>query len=61
MSYPVFSDEYFMNEALKQAEKAFKGEEIPVGAIVVNGNKPYTAYLTVIDPSSQDPVFVMPQ
>ncbi len=33
----------------------------PVGAIVVNGTKPYTAYLTVIDPSSQDPVFVMPQ
>ena len=39
MSYPVFSDEYFMNEALKQAEKAFKGEEIPVGAIVVNQNR----------------------
>jgi hypothetical protein len=33
----------------------------PVGAIVVNGSKPYTAYLTVIDPSSQDPVFVMPR
>ena len=39
MSYPVFSDEYFMNEALKQARKGMKGEEVPVGAIVVNQNR----------------------
>ncbi|MEN8204046.1 MAG: nucleoside deaminase [Bacteroidota bacterium] len=39
MTYPVFSDEYFMNEALKQADKALKGEEVPVGAIIVNQNR----------------------
>jgi tRNA(adenine34) deaminase len=39
MTYPVFSDEYFMNEALKEALKAFEREEVPVGAIVVNQNR----------------------
>lgn len=39
MTYPVFSDEYFMNEALKQADKALQGEEVPVGALVVNQNR----------------------
>lgn len=39
MSYPLFSDEYFMNEALKQAEKALKGQEVPVGALIVNQNR----------------------
>ncbi len=35
MNYPVFSDEYFMNEALKEARKAFEKDEIPVGAVIV--------------------------
>jgi tRNA(adenine34) deaminase len=39
MTYPVFSDEYFMNEALKQAREAFQGEEVPVGAVIVNQNR----------------------
>ena len=39
MSYPIFSDEYFMNEALKEAHKAFEQEEVPVGAVVVNQNR----------------------
>ena len=39
MTYPVFSDEYFMNEAIKQADKALQGEEVPVGALVVNQNR----------------------
>jgi len=34
-SYPIFSPEYYMNEALKEARKAFERDEIPVGAIVV--------------------------
>jgi len=34
-----FSDEYFMKEALKEAQKAFDLDEIPVGAIIVAGNK----------------------
>ena len=39
MMYPIFSDEYFMNEALKEAQKAFEKEEIPVGAVIVAGKR----------------------
>jgi len=39
MSYPVLSDEYFMNEALKEARKAGDLDEVPVGAVVVNQNR----------------------
>ncbi len=39
MSYPIFSDEYFMNEALKEARKAVAQKEVPVGAVVVNQNR----------------------
>jgi tRNA(adenine34) deaminase len=39
MNYPLFSDEYFMNEALKEASIAYDEEEIPVGAIVVVNNE----------------------
>ncbi|PWK22975.1 tRNA(adenine34) deaminase [Arcicella aurantiaca] len=35
----MFSDEYFMQLALQQAENAFDEEEIPVGAIVVCQNQ----------------------
>jgi len=35
----VFSDEYFMKEALKEAQKAFTENEVPVGAVVVCNNK----------------------
>lgn len=35
----VFSDEHFMKEAFKEAQKAFKEDEIPVGAVVVCENK----------------------
>ena len=38
MNYPLFSDEYFMNEALKEAQKAFEKDEVPVGAVMVTGN-----------------------
>ena len=33
----------------------------PVGSIVVSGDGDFLAYLTVIDGTSQDPVFVMPK
>ena len=33
------TDEYFMREALKEAKKAFEKEEVPVGAVLVQGNK----------------------
>ena len=32
-------DEYFMREALKEAVKAFDADEIPVGAVIVCGEK----------------------
>ena len=35
MPYKIYSDEYFMNEALKEARKAREEQEIPVGAVVV--------------------------
>ncbi|QNL50813.1 nucleoside deaminase [Olivibacter sp. SDN3] len=33
----TISDEFFMKEALKEAQKAFDADEIPIGAIVVHG------------------------
>ena len=35
----VFSDEYFMNIALKEAQKAAAIDEVPVGAIIVCKNQ----------------------
>ena len=35
----IFSDEYFMKEAFKEAQKAFNEDEIPVGAVIVCDNK----------------------
>jgi tRNA(adenine34) deaminase len=37
-SYPLYSEEYFMNEALKEARKALEKDEVPVGAVVVTEN-----------------------
>ncbi|PJA07203.1 MAG: tRNA-specific adenosine deaminase [Flavobacteriales bacterium CG_4_10_14_0_2_um_filter_32_8] len=35
----VFSDEHFMKEAFKEAQKAFDEDEVPVGAVIVCDNK----------------------
>ena len=35
----IFTDEYFMKEALKQAKLAYDAGEVPVGAVVVWDNK----------------------
>lgn len=35
----MFSDEYFMKMALREAEMAYEKEEIPVGAVVVVDNR----------------------
>src|SRR5215831_9269743 len=35
----MFSDEYFMKIALREAEQAFEKGEIPVGAVVVIDNR----------------------
>lgn len=39
MALTIFSDEYFMKEALKEARKAFEQNEVPVGAVIVCENK----------------------
>lgn len=36
---PLYTDEHFMHEALKEAQKAFDADEVPVGAVVVANNK----------------------
>ncbi len=35
----IGTHEYYMNEALKEAKKAYKKEEIPVGAIIVKNDE----------------------
>ena len=39
MSLTVFSDEHFMREALKEAQRAFDLDEVPVGAVIVCNKK----------------------
>ncbi|MEN8118794.1 MAG: nucleoside deaminase [Bacteroidota bacterium] len=39
MSDIFFSDEYFMKEALKEANKALDANEVPIGAVIVSNNK----------------------
>ncbi|TRZ76474.1 MAG: nucleoside deaminase [Bacteroidetes bacterium] len=38
-SFPLYSDEFFMNEALKEAHKALEKDEVPVGAVIVCDNR----------------------
>jgi tRNA(adenine34) deaminase len=39
MMLEALPDEYFMREALRQAQKAYAADEVPVGAVVVHGGK----------------------
>lgn len=39
MSLTVFSDESFMREALKEAQKALSIDEVPIGAVIVCENR----------------------
>ena len=39
MTFPIFSDEYFMKQALKEAEKSYDKDEVPVGAVIVCNNR----------------------
>ena len=43
-----FDDEFFMKQALNEAEKAFKLDEVPVGAVIVSNNKIIFLYVTTI-------------
>ena len=36
---PLYSDEHFMREALKEAKKAFELGEVPVGAVITAGDR----------------------
>jgi tRNA(adenine34) deaminase len=38
-AYAIYSYEYFMNEALKEARKAMQKDEVPIGAVVVIENR----------------------
>ena len=35
----IFTDEYFMKEALKEADKALLMNEVPIGAVIVSNNQ----------------------
>jgi tRNA(adenine34) deaminase len=35
--FSIYSDDHFMREALKEAEKAAEQDEVPVGAVIVSG------------------------
>jgi tRNA(adenine34) deaminase len=35
----IFDDEYYMREALKEATKALEKDEVPVGAVIVSGDR----------------------
>ncbi|MBN1251354.1 MAG: nucleoside deaminase [Bacteroidales bacterium] len=35
----MFTDEFFMKEALKEADKALIMNEVPIGAVIVSNNK----------------------
>ncbi|MBK8225899.1 MAG: nucleoside deaminase [Flavobacteriales bacterium] len=35
----VLDDEHFMRQALKEAEQAFKQDEVPIGAVIVGGGR----------------------
>lgn len=39
MDIELFSDEYFMREAIREAKKAAELDEVPVGAVIVSRNK----------------------
>ena len=39
MEIILHNDDYFMREALKEAQKAFDADEVPVGAVIVCKNK----------------------
>ena len=39
MRIKIFDDKYYMNEALKEAKKAYEKNEVPIGAVIVCDNK----------------------
>lgn len=35
----IYSDEYFMRQAMLEAQKAFEADEVPVGAVIVSNKR----------------------
>jgi tRNA(adenine34) deaminase len=52
----LYTDEYFMKEALKEAQRAFEKDEVPVGAVIVWKNRiigrAHNLTETLIDPTA---------
>jgi len=52
----IFNDEYFMRIALKEAEKAYEAQEVPIGCVVVHESKiiarAYNQVETLQDPTA---------
>ena len=38
MEENILSDEFWMNMAFKEAEKAYQLDEVPIGAIIIKNN-----------------------
>jgi tRNA(adenine34) deaminase len=39
MELNLFTDEYFMKEALREAQKAAEEDEVPIGCVIVSNNR----------------------
>ena len=57
------NDEYFMGQALRQAQLAFDADEVPVGAVVVINNKiisrGYNQVETLADPTAHAEIIAL--
>jgi tRNA(adenine34) deaminase len=57
------NDEYFMGQALRQAQLAFEADEVPVGAVVVIDNKiisrGYNQVETLADPTAHAEIIAL--
>jgi len=57
------SEEIFMKEAIKEAKKAFKKNEVPVGAVVVKNNKiiakAHNLNITTNDPTAHAEILAL--
>ena len=54
----IFTDEYFMKEALKQAKLAYENDEVPVGAVIACDKSGHMFHIFSAYPSKQDIVLL---
>lgn len=59
----IYNDEYFMNIALKEAIKAYKKNEVPIGAVLVQNNnvlaKNHNRKIEFNDPTAHAEILVI--